>query len=428
MLFKFYSLLFGLLAVVYSYKAYGQSLTIEGLVVDNKTNQPLAFAAIGIKSTTTGTATNSEGRFILTIPGNLNDSVFFCSYMGYKSFEIKVKEAPSKMRIALELDTFTLDEVEIRPWQPWDYVWNAMKKIPENYPINPYMTKGYYSEYISEDDVFLKFTEGVIETYNPSYGDTMQSQSRVLKARRGEELGTLQFMREKLEKKYEKQKRKAAKKGEEWEEKETLDEQIISASFGGPAEILNADPLRDTASFLDMKHRKKYNYSIEGYSRYYGEQVIIIGFATKGKYEHQRQEGNIYISLQSDAIMAIEYASEIVIPAAVRPVIFVFGFGITNPQLHAMVHYKPVSNRWYLNDISIEGGARLTKRKLFKKNDRSNFYVEMSLINNEFDLENVHKIPDHDHIDGDKPLEEQVDPDPAFWIDYSVVRPSRLSN
>jgi hypothetical protein len=419
--------LFLLFLIASSYYSFGQSLTIEGAVIDSKNKKALAFATIGIKGTTIGTAANAEGRFILSIPEVYKDSVLFCSYMGYKNFEIKIIDLKKKINIELELDTFTLDEIEIRPWEAWDYVWNAMQKIPENYPQNPYITFGYYSEYISENGVFLKYTEGITETYNPSYDSDQKIHSKVLKARRGDELGTLKFMREKLEKKYEKEKKKAEKKGEEWEEKESIDEEILSASFGGPEGILSTDPLRDTAAFLDINLKKKYKYFIDGYSRYFGEQVIIIGFETKGKYEHQRQEGSIYISMDSNAIIAIEYDIEFVIPAIARPVILLVGFGITNPQIHVMVHYKPVGDRWYVNDISMEGGTRLTKKKMFKKNDRSNFFVEMALINTKFELDDVHEIPEEERIDKDKPLEEQVDPDPEFWDTYKVVRPSQLS-
>jgi len=184
--------------------------------------------------------------------------------------------------------------------------------------------------------------------------------------------------------------------------------------------------LRDTASFLNIKYHKKYRYHIEGYSRYYGEQVIIIGFESKGIYEHQRQRGNIYISMETDAIMSIEYDSEIVVPALARPVIFLIGLGVTNPELHGSVHYKPINGKWYLNDISLEGGTKLTKRKMFNKNEQSNFYVEIALINNKFELEEVYQIPEDERIDNDKALEEQVEPDDQFWGSYQVVRPSRM--
>jgi hypothetical protein len=403
---------------------FGQARTIAGVVIDSKSKQPLPFASVGIANTLVGTATNSEGKFIFTVPESMRDSVLVCSYMGYKSLKVRLNSIGSKIEIKLEQDTFTLDEVEVRPWQPWDYVWNAMQKIPDNYPLTPFMTQGYYAEYLTENEVFLKYTEGVVETYNPDYTTNKKSQSRVLKARRGEDLGSFQFMREKIEKKQAKELRRAKKKGEEAEDNESIDEAIISASFGGPETILSADPLRDTASFLNIDHKKKYKYFIDGYTRYQGEQVIIIGYESKGIYEHQRQSGKIYISLVSDAIISIEYNSEIVIPGIARPVIFVMGFGIKNPVIYGKVHYKPINGRWYISDISLEGGTRLTKKKMFKKNDRSEFFVEISLINNQFDLENVVEIPEDQQIDDEKPLEEQVDPDPDFWKSYKVVRHS----
>jgi len=331
------------------------------------------------------------------------------------------------MTIAMESDVITLKEVEVRPWQPWDYVRNAMQKLPVNYAENAYMTQGYYSEYMQENGVFLKFSEGVVETYNPRYGDTISSQSRVLKARRGDDLGQLQFMRDKLDKKLEKEKKKAAKQGVEPDsDAESIDEAILSASFGGPKTMISVDPLRDTANYLDERHMKKYDYFIDGYTRFHNQPIIIIGFESKGVYEHQRQEGKIYISLTSDAIVSISYDSEIVIPGIARPVIFFAGYGITNPTLSGVVHYKPINGRWYLSDISINGGTRITDTKLFKKDDQSTFHIDMALINSSFDLINVQQIPEKERIDEDKPLEEQVAPDPEFWRSYKVIRPVNL--
>ena len=418
------SILTGIICLICFYSTQAQNQTIEGLVTDATTGQPLSFASVGIKGTFYGTATNSEGRFIMSFPSDLSNPVLICSYMGYRSFESPVSRSDSRVAIRLKQETFTLEEVEVRPWQPWDYIWNAMQKIPENYPEKSYMSQGYYSEYVAENDIFLKFTEGVVETYNPEYGTGHKTQSRVLKARRGDNLGSLQFMRETLEKKQAKEARKAKKKGEEPEENESIDQQIISASFGGPETVLSADPLRDTADFLNISHKKKYRYFIEGYSRYQGEEVIIIGYESKGVYEHQRQSGNVYISLVSDAIISIEYNSEVVIPGIARPVIFALGFGITNPELRGKMHYKSINGKWYLSDISIEGGTRLTKKKMFKKNDRSNFHIELALVNNRFDMDNVAEIPKEDQIDTGKPLEEQVKPDNAFWKNYQVVRHS----
>ena len=418
-------LLFYILTVAFGTPAgcFAQTVTLKGIVVDDLTNQPLSFATIGIRGSTIGTATNTEGRFVLNIPGDFKDSVLFSSYMGYKPFEKVVSKLSSPLVIRLEKDIITLDEVEVRPWSPWDYVWNAMKKIPENYARNPYTTKGYYSEFITENGMFLKFTEAVVKTWNPPYGTESELQSEVIKARRKENPAQIQFKRKKLEKKYEKEKKKKEKKGETWEGGETIDEEIISSSFGGPVNILKEDPLRDTVSFLNIKNRKKFIYSIDGYTTRYGEQVIIIGYKSKGVYEHQRLYGKIFISLVSDAILAVEYNSEIVIPALARPVLFVMGIGIRKPGMYALVQYRPVGERWYLNDFSMDANMALIDKKLFKKNETSNFHMQVSLINQEFNLEDAPEIPEDRRIDPDKPLEEQVGPDPAFWENYQAARP-----
>jgi len=405
----------------------GQNILVEGIVIDSKTKEPLPFASVGIRNTFIGTATSSNGRFIFSVPAILSDSTLLCSFMGYKNYSVPLKKTKNPLTITMESDVITLKEVEVRPWQPWDYVRNAMQKLHVNYAENAYMTQGYYSEYMQENGVFLKFSEGVVETFNPRYGDTISSQSRVLKARRGDDLGQLQFMRDKLDKKLEKEKKKAAKQGVEPDsDAESIDEAILSASFGGPKTMISVDPLRDTANYLDERHMKKYDYFIDGYTRFHNQPIIIIGFESKGVYEHQRQEGKIYISLTSDAIVSISYDSEIVIPGIARPVIFFAGYGITNPTLSGVVHYKPINGRWYLSDISINGGTRITDTKLFKKDDQSTFHIDMAMINSSFDLINVEQIPEKERVDEDKPLEEQVEPDPEFWRSYKVIRPVNL--
>ncbi len=406
--------------------SFSQDYTIRGMVVDSQTGTPLPFATIGIKGSTRGTATNQEGRFALQIPASYIDSVLFCSYLGYHPFEKKISELSREPTIRLERDVITLDEVEVRPWTPWDYVWNAMKKIPQNYARKPYRAEGYYSEFLSENNKFLKYTEAIVRTWNPPYGTEEELQSEVLKARRLENPEQIQFKRKKLEKKHEKEKRKTLKKGEEWDGEETIDEEIISASFGGPENILEEDPLRDTVSFLNPKNREKFIYSIDGYTTRYDQQVIIIAYQSKGAFKHQKLHGKIYISMVSDAIIAVEYNSEIVIPALAKPVLFFMGIGIKNPGMYALVQYKLIGNRWYLNDFSMEGNVGLVDKKMFKKNERSDFHVQMSLINQNFDLENEQQIPEDRRIDPDLPLEKQVTPDPGFWDNFQIVRPSSI--
>ncbi len=406
---------------------YGQQITLKGIVLDSITKQPLPYATVAVKDNLLGTATNSDGQFILELPKTFSDSILLCSYMGYKTYSTKVSALEAGDTILLVKEPFSLGEVTVTPDSPWDYVRKAMMSIPKNYAEKPYMSRGYYSEYLSENEVYLKYSEAIVESWYPPYGKNDTIRAKVLKARRIDGLGHIKFKRKMIEKNYAKEKKRTERKGEEWEGKDNIDEEIISSTFGGPELILEEDPLRDTASFLNMKNRKYFIYEIAGYTWRYEQQVIIIGFKSKKIYEHQRMTGKVYISLASNAILAIDYNSEVKIPVLIKPVLFLFGIGIKNPQIHVYAQYRPVRGKWYLNDYTINAVFLLIDKKMFGKNEESGFKLHISLVNEKFDFDNVKKIPDNERMKIDKPLYEQVEPDPDFWENYKVARPAGIN-
>jgi hypothetical protein len=405
---------------------------IEGTVINSENKEPLPFATILILGTNVGTSSNFEGRFVLSVPENDLDSILVCSYVGFKDFRINIRQFINQSQIKLIREIVELKNLEVRPWKAWDYVQAALTNLSQNYSSTPYLSEGYYSENLSENDQFLKYSEGVVQTYNPVYGDTAKSHSRLIQARRKNNLSQLRFMRDKIDKKMQKEMKEHHEdknhqdhhdRRDSVDQPKNIDEAILKSSFGGPDAILGTDPIRDTAEYLNPEKAKKFRYTIEGYSSYHDEDVIMIGYESKGHIEHQKITGRIYISLIRFAIVAIDYENRIVIPDAVRPIIFVMGYGVTDPVISGKIHYKPMNDRWYLNDIAIDGSVRLTKMKVFSKDDRSLFRFKQSLINTDFDLEKAKPIPKDQWLDTRKPLEDQVKEDPEFWKKYPVARP-----
>lgn len=96
-----------LLALFYSGTLLAQNMSIEGVVVDKKSGETLIGASVIQKGTTTGTITNLDGAFTLSIPVGTTLTV---SYIGYVSQEVVVRDN-SKLRIQLDPDSKTLDEV-----------------------------------------------------------------------------------------------------------------------------------------------------------------------------------------------------------------------------------------------------------------------------------------------------------------------------
>lgn len=84
-----------------------QDIKISGIVIDGK-GEPVVGAAVMIKGTTTGVATDLDGKFTIDAPLH---SVLTVSYMGYKTREVTVTTA--NLTITLESDSKNLDEVVV---------------------------------------------------------------------------------------------------------------------------------------------------------------------------------------------------------------------------------------------------------------------------------------------------------------------------
>lgn len=85
--------------------------TISGYVVDSK-YEPLPGVTVIIKGTTVGVATNSEGKFELSVPATIKNPVLLFSCIGMKSVEHSVKNG-KPLNIVLEESVNAMDEVVV---------------------------------------------------------------------------------------------------------------------------------------------------------------------------------------------------------------------------------------------------------------------------------------------------------------------------
>lgn len=88
--------------------AQSLDITISGIVTDGS-NNPLPGATISVKGTQTGTITDAEGRFTLTVPGN---AALIVSFIGFESVEVSVNNQ-SSINIQLVESVKALNEVVV---------------------------------------------------------------------------------------------------------------------------------------------------------------------------------------------------------------------------------------------------------------------------------------------------------------------------
>ncbi len=89
-----------------------EPIQVSGNISDAKTNEPLIGVSILVAGTNTGTVTNFDGDFELSVAPN---STLKITYIGYQPFEMVVKEsdASSPLSIFLKEDSFLMDEVVV---------------------------------------------------------------------------------------------------------------------------------------------------------------------------------------------------------------------------------------------------------------------------------------------------------------------------
>lgn len=110
------TLLFGLALILISGNIFSQNGIIRGTVYDAETGESLPGVAIYISGTTTGTTSDLDGKFNLSIPpGVLNVSVSYISYktMLIEELEVKPDDVTLIGDIMLEEQAFELAEVNI---------------------------------------------------------------------------------------------------------------------------------------------------------------------------------------------------------------------------------------------------------------------------------------------------------------------------
>lgn len=88
-------------------------MIVVGDVKDAATNQPLAYATVGVKFFTDQAVSNAEGKFELSLPADAIHDTLVVSYVGYQKFEKAVRKLASVEHVLLTEHATVLDEVTI---------------------------------------------------------------------------------------------------------------------------------------------------------------------------------------------------------------------------------------------------------------------------------------------------------------------------
>jgi hypothetical protein len=419
-------------AIQFSVAAQNKIL-ISGNVVDAASNAGLPFATVSLKKQLIGIVTNEAGNFDLYVPEELMDDTLLVSYFGYRQQLLKLRTLQSPMSIRLQQSTVNLKEIVVKPQPPEFYIKWAILSIKNNYPNTPFQTEAYYREKVLENKNFIRCNEGIFKTYCPNYLDTLKNQNQLLLFREEANIHEMQFMSKERKEAEEKENKRVAKQNEKnikagkaeiKPQKQNNTGLDLASAFGGPESILQqGDIARHPDNFLDTNDFKNYHYTFAKSSTYNNGELMVIDFKSRGKVEHVRIEGHIYIDVASHAIVKVESTGDFVIPVLIRPVLFFAGFGIENPRFQSVTEFQQVKSRWYPKNIQYNININISNKHWFRPNEHSDFVIEGIYTVNKLKVENASPIPAEKRFDARKEMKDQVHNDEHItWEGINIIK------
>jgi len=420
MRFKILCLFFLMLQTVGSGIYAQDNSVITGKVINGEDKEPLPFASIRLKNHPIGTISNENGEFDFYIPKSKRNDTLNISFIGFNSYEVPLVNINRELEIVLTPSSNVLDEVILTEKNPLDYINKALERLPENYPQNDYQSIAYYRQKFIENGAVINKEEGVFKTYYSKAGDSAKNQHQLLLYKPEENPQQFQFMREWFEAKQEKRKKKAIKKGEEFDEEEY--DSDMDMDFGGPESVIDLDINNERDNYLNPKHFKKYEYSFGEETSLNGERLVTIIFKAKRTIDHKKDSGKILINTEDYAIVSIEQQGKFSIPFMVKPILFVIGLKIQNPTFNTVISYQKYKEKWYPQLFRWDAKIKLTKKHTFDPNEISDINIGQVFFINEVDSLGI-PIDESKRFDPGEDMEEQVYNDLNLqWGGLNVIK------
>ena len=235
-------------------------MVLTGTVVDSQTNEPVAFANLGLLGTVAGVASDMDGNFELRIPDKYAIHVVRVSAVGYASVG--------------EVDVYGQLLVYKKMLS------NVVSHIHDNYISKPYNYEGYF-KYVTDGPEGEKTKEATVTVYDAKGYDRTDPET------------TFKEVNYKFN-----------------EVRRSTPQISVFDGLTCLDDILTADVVRNTRNVLDIVNSRDYKLKSKGRMLYEGDSVQIISYtlekpslSTTGTSSVTAYSGEIYINLRDFAVL-----------------------------------------------------------------------------------------------------------------------------
>ena len=375
--------------------------TIEGTLVDQYTEVPIAHASVSVTSNGIGTITNQNGDFRLRLPDSLRHSIILFSHIGYISKNMDIEPLVNKQnRFALESRVISIQEIVVRLVNPQRLIRNMLDNRKLNYATEPVYLTTFYREGIERKKGFVNMTEAVFKVFKVPFSSPRSSdQIKLLKMRRISNEA----------------------------EKDTL---ITKFKSGINASML-LDVIKYLPDFLAEEERMQYNFVSSDITIVDGRTANVISFEQKKIAKDPLFKGELYIDAENDALLMAKFEIH---PKYVEKAANIFvvkksrKLDIKPQRIAYTVSYKKWDDKYYINHIRGDLYFRVKKKRQLFSSTPIHTWFEM--VTCKIETGDVVRFS-RNEILPTKTIFSETNflYDEAFWGDFNVILPEEeLSN
>lgn len=385
----------------------GQVVAISGTVRDAKTNEPVPYANIYIRSTSIGTATNAEGDFIFKVPVASGADSLMISSVGYTSRTIPII-ADTHLTILLEPAIVMLNEVTVTARSGLSFLKEVLAKIPANYDTSEVQFTAFYREHYWLGDFELAFNEAVLDIHRVfNYDKKRNDQIRIIKGRK-----------------------KKINFGKDPQFLYWISNVSNTARSSLLEDIVKYNKVKQTPFY--PTNYKYYEYACSRTIQEHDRNIIVMDIYPKRKARKGYVKMTMYIDEASLAIVKIDLEPT---PEGIQYINKHekgFGYAIMSKVVHATfdfsamkvsLSYKEYNGKWYLSTVQRHWEALVNSKKR-NMADRV-WRVDMNFIVTDIDTDNVRTFSEDEVAGRGSSIGNMIgnDYDETFWENYNVLKP-----
>lgn len=377
----------------------GSIRVVEGKLVDAQTQEPVAFATIGILGSALGTSSNADGYFSFKVPAEWNspklkikissigyDNVTLENPLGFQTISMKPSVTVLRETVIFNSNT-----------TPASIVKKAFSNVKKNYNTKPFLYQSFYRHYCKEDTTYGRLIEAATEVYKRKGYKAQQG-----KVGEKDELRVRQLRRSVDRTKVNQTHVPIALNS------------IVATDFAGfQAKRMSAFSfLMPQDASIVKAYIKQTEFALEGITRFDDHEVYKITYRIKpkdtlaltGYWSNARHTGTLYINTKDYAFVKVETLRE-----AMRDTV----------QTTSL--YKKYENKYYL----YHSVKNMTQVMTLPDKSTFNHWSHVESITTDIQLKDFEKFK------GKQPTRDEllaIQYDSVFWKTYNILEATPLEN